>query len=162
MHGVGSVGKVIWKDLGGHPYTGAFKGGDSAFMRLGSGFPVMASEEFQLMWPSIAVKILRDGADSANIVAIKGGAQNGYNFFENDMGTHKGPDPGNSGFSIYYITARTKKITRFVSSQGNSEFASIQQDGSVESDPVFPFNVRFHPTGEFTMPADNYDEDMAT
>ena len=78
------------------------------------------------------------------------------------MGTHKGPDPGNSGFSIYYITARTKKITRFVSSQGNSEFASIQQDGTVESDPVFPFNVRFHPTGEFTMPADNYDEDMAT
>ena len=80
IHGVGSVGKVIWKDLGGHPYTGAFKGGDSGFMRLGNGFPTIADPP--MIWPGIAVKILRDGMDSANIVAIRGPApQNNFNFF---------------------------------------------------------------------------------
>ena len=27
IHRMGAVGKVQWKDLGGHPYTGIFKGG---------------------------------------------------------------------------------------------------------------------------------------
>lgn len=56
--------------MGGHPYTGVFKGGDSGFVRLSSATPVEVGRKN--MKPGMGVKILRDGLDSANLVAMHG------------------------------------------------------------------------------------------
>jgi hypothetical protein len=34
LHQNGSVAKAEWLDLGGHDYTGMFKGADTGFVRL--------------------------------------------------------------------------------------------------------------------------------
>ena len=34
IHSVGVVGRVEWRDLGGHPYTGVFKGARHGIVRL--------------------------------------------------------------------------------------------------------------------------------
>ena len=41
IHSQGNVGKATWEDLGGHKYTGIFKGGaDTGFARLSTVIPV--------------------------------------------------------------------------------------------------------------------------
>ena len=41
IHMQGNVGKAKWEDLGGHKYTGIFKGGaDTGFVRLSTVNPV--------------------------------------------------------------------------------------------------------------------------
>ena len=64
----GSVGRMAWIDLGGHTYGGMFKGADTGFIRFSVATPV--DREMGHMIPGIALKLLRDGQDSANIVAM--------------------------------------------------------------------------------------------
>ena len=72
-----------------------FKGGDSGFIRfsdLDEAVPGNPSES-PWMWPSIAVKLLRDGHDSANFVCMFSvDGQDSLNWFENDFVNHI-PDP---------------------------------------------------------------------
>ena len=85
-HAQGSVGKVEWVDFGGHPYTGMFKGGDTGFIRFSDLDVANAGNptDKPWMWPSIAVKLLRDGIDSANAFAQINSnlGQMSYNWFE--------------------------------------------------------------------------------
>ena len=71
VHSQGNVGKAEWIDLGGHPYTGMFKGADTGFVRLSPVTPVNedVTSPAPKMNPSIAVKFLRDGIDSGNVSA---------------------------------------------------------------------------------------------
>lgn len=90
VHSQGNVGKVFWVDEGGHNYTGIFKGGDSGFVRLSSVFPVISEPpaDFKLgfMLPSMALKFLRDGVDSANAFGnLNIIGQQSYNFFESSL-----------------------------------------------------------------------------
>ena len=86
VHAIGNVGKVIWKDLGGHPYTGMFKGGDTGFVRFSTAEPpdIITPR----MCPAMGAKFLRDGMDSGNMLAQHnsptGFYQKSLNFFEND------------------------------------------------------------------------------
>ena len=70
IHSKGNVGKVQWVDVGGHPYTGIFKGGDTGYVRMSSAAPV--DTKTPNLKPGMGVKFLRDGADSANFVAMFG------------------------------------------------------------------------------------------
>ena len=88
IHTVGTVGKVEWVDMGGHPYTGIFQGSREGITRLS-----LAREPTPLLKPSMGLKFLRDGADSANLVAmfdIVG--QESCNFFKNILSNHL-PEP---------------------------------------------------------------------
>ena len=88
-HAQGSVGKVEWVDFGGHSYTGMFKGGDTGFIRFSDLDVANAGNPTDLpwMWPSIAVKLLRDGMDSANAFSQINSnlGQMSYNWFENPL-----------------------------------------------------------------------------
>jgi len=68
IHAQGSVGKIKWVDLGGHPYTGMFHGADTGYIRMSVAAPV--DTKTPNMKPGMGVKLLRDGADSANFVAM--------------------------------------------------------------------------------------------
>ena len=69
-HSQGQVSKVAWVPVGEHPYTGIFEGAENGFVRLSTSKPVIDPDnrdpETLVMQPSIAVKFLRDGIDSAN------------------------------------------------------------------------------------------------
>merc|ERR1739844_565160 len=84
FHGVGNVAKATWVSLGDHPYTGMFRGGDTGFVRLSSTFEVDNAN--QHMAPGIGIKFLRDGIDSANIIAeFCMDGQDSLNFFEHSL-----------------------------------------------------------------------------
>jgi len=68
IHAKGVVGKIEWKCLGGHPYTGIFKGADTGYVRFSVATPIDVSTPN--LKPGMAVKFLRDDHDSANFVAM--------------------------------------------------------------------------------------------
>lgn len=81
LHNVGSVAKMKWVDLGGHSYTGLFKGGEAGLVRFSTG-PTGSNS----MTAGIGVKFLRDGVDSGNFVAMESlNAQSSFDFFQEDF-----------------------------------------------------------------------------
>lgn len=87
IHSRGNVGMAEWVSVGDHGYTGVFEGGDTGFVRLSSvnSVDLNPDDEF-VMKPSMGLKFLRDGVDSANALAnmnIPG--QRSYNFFKYDL-----------------------------------------------------------------------------
>ena len=110
IHSVGNVGKVEWVDLGNHPYTGIFKGGDSGYVRMSSATPV--DKKTPNMKPGMGVKFLRDGVDSANFVSMFGvDGQDSLNFFEHDWSNHI-PDPKSK--SLIPLELRFKTATKYI------------------------------------------------
>jgi len=50
-----------------------------------------------------------------------------------------------------------KQATDFVSALGHLDFARYEQDGTEVVEPVFPWQLRYEPTGEINFPSDSYD-----
>jgi len=95
IHAQGSHAKIEWKDLGGHPYTGMFRGADSGYVRMSVANP--ENTVLPLIAPGMGVKLLRDGADSANFVAMFSlDGQATLNFFANDFSNHVPASTGSS------------------------------------------------------------------
>ena len=87
IHTVGTVGKVEWVDLGGHPYTGIFQGASQGIARLS--LAQEPSPPALNTAPGMGLKFLRDGVDSANLVAMYDVAgQESWNFFKNIFTNH--------------------------------------------------------------------------
>ena len=101
IHTVGVVGRVEWRDLGGHDYSGIFKGAQHGLARWVSvssttcaSFPrlslALEPDTSKLNTaPGMGLKFLRDGMDSANLVAMYSvDGQESWNFFKNDFSNH--------------------------------------------------------------------------
>ena len=89
IHTVGAVAQVEWQDLGGHNYTGLFSGADYGIVRLS--LAKEPDEDDLNTIPGMGLKFLRDGMDSANLVAMGGlDGQESWNFFKNDFSNHIG------------------------------------------------------------------------
>ena len=56
-------------DLGGHSYTGMFKGADYGYVRMSAAVGPTTSNPPNLK-PGMGVKLLRDEVDSANFAAF--------------------------------------------------------------------------------------------
>jgi len=138
-----------------------FKGADTGFVRLspiGSVNEDVDAPGFK-MNPSMALKFLRDSMDSGNISANHSFfGQSSYNFFENSVSTIV-TDTDNISV-LDTVHQHFKRASDFQGGLGNSEFASYEQDGTKVLEPVFPFRLRFEPTGDINMPADTYDESV--
>ena len=107
------------------------------------------------MKPGMGVKLLRDGVDSANFVAIFSmESQKSLNFFANNWSNHY-PTPTDQK-AFMPLAKRFMTATDYIYSVGLSDMAMIAQDGSFENPIVFPVSLRFEPTGEFSMPDDIY------
>ena len=108
------------------------------------------------MKPGMGVKFLRDGVDSANFVAMFGvDGQETLNFFANDWSNHI---PDVKSASLIPLELRFKTATEWIQTVGLSDMAAFAQDGSAEASPVFPWKLRFEPTGEWNMPDTTYDQ----
>jgi len=96
IHAQGVVSKIEWVSSGNHPYTGMFKGADTGYIRMSIAKP--EDTKTPNLAPGMGVKLLRDGVDSANFVAMYGvDGQDSLNWFANDFSNHI-PNPHSISF----------------------------------------------------------------
>ena len=109
IHTVGTVGQVEWRDLGGHSYSGMFSGNSNGVVRFS-----LAKEPAPPALntaPGMGLKLLRDGMDSANLVAMYSvNGQESWNFFKNDFTTHV-PD---ADITLYPLLLKFSEATNYV------------------------------------------------
>ena len=160
IHTVGAVAQVQWQDLGGHNYTGLFTGADYGIVRLS-----LASEPDEddlTTLPGMALKFLRDGMDSANLVAMNSlDGQESWNFFKHDFSNHIGPG-SITNLPIKLIFA---SYAMHIQQVGLSDWSTHGQDRAPANNASFPYRLRFQPTGNITF-SDKYTkphtEDLVT
>merc|ERR1711936_503544 len=154
IHTVGTVGQVEWRDLGSHPYTGIFQGATQGIVRFS--LAIEPSNTAKSTTPGMGLKFLRDGKDSANLVAMYSvNGQDSWNFFKNDFTNHIGA----LGAALIPLEVKFSEATNYISECGLSDWASYGEDGVMASSLSFPFMVRFQPTREISFP-DEYVNDF--
>ena len=161
IHTVGAVGQVVWRSVGDHPYTGIFQGASKGIVRFS--LAVEPSPSSNNTTPGLGLKFLRDGMDSANLVAMHSvDGQDSWNFFNNNFSNHI-PQPGFSAFILGMI--KFSKASNHVQQVGLSDLALYGKDGVLVSAPKFPYRLNFRPTGKFQF-SDSYvhpvTHDLAT
>jgi len=150
IHTVGTVGQVEFRSSGDHPYTGIFEGAEHGYARFS--LAKEPSESSLNTAPGMGLKFLRDGMDSANLVAMYSvNGQESWNFFANDFTNHVGP----GGLDLVPLEIKFSEATNYVAEVALSDFARYGQSGVSVKNPKFPFMLRFHPTGEL-MFSDEY------
>jgi len=142
-HTVGTVAQVQWQDLGGHTYTGLFQGAYQGIARLSLAFKPDTTKLNTT--PGMGLKFLRDGMDSANLVAMYSiDGQESWNFFKNDFSNHI----PTGGPAVLPILLKFSEATSYVDQVALSDWAKYDEAGNPISDAVFPYSLRFHPTGD--------------
>lgn len=143
IHSVGNVAKVNFVSSGDHPYTGVFRGATQGIARLS--LAKEPSSDVQNTAPGIALKFLRDGVDSANVVAMFGVAgQDSWNFFANNFSNHIPPA---TGAALELLGKKFATATPYIQQVGLSDWGEVGQDGLPENDAKFPYKLRLQPTG---------------
>ena len=108
----------------------------------------------------MALKFLRDGMDSANIVANQNfqGGQMSYNFFAGSLSTvlEAPADFDTATLHDNVFSAELKEASNFIGSVGVSELSEYNQDGEKEKEPVFPYSLRFEPNEHLSYEDDEY------
>jgi len=161
IHTVGVVGRVEWRDAGGHNFSGIFKGAQHGLVRLS--LALKPDNEILNTAPGMGLKFLRDGMDSANLVAMYSvDGQESWNFFKNDFSNHI-PDISfakKASLGVKFATA-----TRNIRQVGISDWGKYGESGAETTNLSFPYRLRFHPTGNLSFP-DTYvrpvNEDLVT
>ena len=132
FHSQCNIGKATWVSKGQHPYTGMFTGADTGFVRLSTTRAIVPPEMAHtkgglVMNPTIALKFLRDGIDSANAFGnmnVIGGST--YNWFENNLFSNlKEAGALQEQLVNNPIMLKTMPSTNFITAVGHSEFASF-------------------------------------
>lgn len=141
IHSVGVVGKVKFVAKP-NPYTGIFKGANNGLIRLSS---AAKPGDGSPLTPGFGLKFLRDGKDSANLVAMYGvnGTPDDWNFFSKDFKNHIAPA---DGAALKAVAFKFSYATDWIQSVGLSDMAKYDEAGNETSDPkAFPFELRFEP-----------------
>ena len=92
IHSVGPVAKVKFIAESGSSYDGIFQGADYGIIRFSSA--AKPSENGIPLSPGFGLKFLRDGIDSANLVAAafsENGESQDWNFFSNSFSNWVSP-----------------------------------------------------------------------
>lgn len=152
IHTEGTIATVKLTNSGSHPFTGVFKGGDHGVVRLS--FAAKPDPKVLNTTPGMGLKFLRDGIDSVNLVAMYSvDGQDSWNFFKNDFSNHI---PAFQSKSLAPVAAKFSTATPWIQTVGLSNWAQWDQSGKAVASPVFPFSLRFHPTGKIEF-SDSYD-----
>lgn len=126
IHSVGAVGKVKFvSEDNDDDYTGIFKGAEHGLIRLSSAAQPSSS---QPLAPGFGLKFLRDGVDSANLVAMYGveGQPNDWNFFSNDFTNHIGDA---TSTKLKLVAAKFASATNYITEVGLRDWANFEQSG---------------------------------
>jgi len=157
--GMGNVGKVEFVPVNSaNNYTGLFKGATQGIIRVSHGIDPEAGNNFGLgirPFPGLGLKFLRDGAESASLVAMYSiHGQDSWNVFAHNWSNHHDPL---TGILKILVGAKLATGSPYYQKVGLSDFAMIGQDGeSVPASQVnFPYKLVFKPTGSIMFP-DSY------
>lgn len=151
IHSVGVVGAVKFVAEPNTPYTGLFKGADSAIVRFSlAKSPDYTKTEAKAAYdnytPGLGLKFLVNGKASANLVAMWGvNGVDTFNFFDKDMNTHI---PAAAGLPLRLVAKKFSSATPIVQNVGLKSFADRNQDGSSVAEPKFPFKLTFRAPGD--------------
>ena len=119
IHTQGVHSSVKLTNIGSHPFTGIFKGADSGVLRMSAA--KKPDPKILNLAPGLGLKFLRNGIDSANLVAMFSvDGQPSWNFFANDWSNHI---PKNSP-SLAPLAAKFATATNYITSVGLSNWAN--------------------------------------
>lgn len=130
------------------PYTGIFSPGvKEGIVRMGSATSV--SDPLAGIFPGVGIKFLRDGVTSANFVALRSTGPGGSkDYFSKDLTNHGAPP------TALQALMKFQQASACISMVGLSDVCQYDQDGTKAANLVFPFQIFFEPTGEFTTADD--------
>lgn len=134
IHSVGVVGKVKFVPTKANTYSNAMGGSDYGLIRLSSAAAPTADGS-QPLAPGLGLKFLRDGMDSANLVAMYGvaGTPGDWNFFSKDFYNHIGAA---TGAALEAVAYKFSSATSYIQEVALKDMA--------QSD-TYPFSLRFVP-----------------
>jgi len=135
-HSNGVVSLIDLEVASDSPYTGMLRPGrHRGLMRLASS----RVPELDATFPGLAIKFLRTGIHSANLLALSaGGEQTGHvNFFEKPLTTHSPPPDAIDAIRKFHQVSGCRSML------GASDFTAYEEDGSRVRTPNFPYEVLF-------------------
>jgi len=164
IHTVGSIAQAKWISTGNHPYIGVFQGASNFLIRysiatmpsrLSGNEP--AGADFA---PGISLKFLRDGIDSANLVAMfSPSGQPSWNPFAFDFTNYF--QLNKVKMDKMPILAKFATFTNYASAVGVKGMAEHTHDGKTVLKPRYPFQLIFRPTKNVKSRfPDYYSEDF--
>ena len=140
IHSVGSVGMVQFVSSGSS-YTGLFQGASYGIVRIS--LAKEPSADVLNTAPGMGLKFLRDGVESASLVAMYGvDGQESWNVFANSWSNHI---PAASGAAVLALSAKFATATPNIQQVGLSDWARFGEDGAMvaDSDMVYPYKLVF-------------------
>jgi len=150
LHSVGSVGKVEFVPANSSGYSGIFQGAEYGIIRIS--LAGQRSSTMNNTSPGMALKFLRDGVESASLVAMYHVlGQESWNVFANDWSNHIASVTAAQGGPLLNLFASG---TPNIQQVGLSDFAQIGEDGRKVDpcDVIFPYKLVFRPTGSIMFP----------
>lgn len=159
LHRRGSLAKVKIVPVSSK-YTGVFEGAECALLRLSLTYKVTSSKPVA---PGLALKILRDGAPSANVSALVSlnGQEKNYNFFQNPMSNIV---PAGRGIGQALVHKLFRRVTRYPEELLIDHMASMNVQGVKEEEKVVsPRQLFFVPATNLRSSSEEHEvrEDFA-
>lgn len=136
-----------------HSFTGVFQGADCALLRLSLTYKVKGDRPVA---PGLALKVLRDGAPSANISALVSldGQGRDFNFFRNPMSNIV---PTGDSFGQKLVHQIFKRVSPYPEELLVEHFADKDATGNLIKGPVAPRQIFFLPNPELRFSSDEHD-----
>lgn len=158
LHRRGSVAKVEIRSIGDHPYTGVFKGAECAILRLSLTYRPTKKRDVA---PGLALKILRDGVDSANVSALYTleGQDKNYNFFENPLSNIV---PMGSGIGLKLVHSLFRSVSDYPEELVMKHFSEVDENGKKVSAPRWPRQIFFVPNPALSKVERRSEHDVRT
>jgi len=136
IHTVGAIakGKIVWNG-NANKYTGMFKGANNLLIRAST-----AQEPSKDgITPAIAIKAMRDGIPSGNIIGMyELDGQPSLNFFDHNLCTHLAARPS-FGLKLQLLGKKFQLQSQYPGCLGLSDFAKYTESGSNVVSPAFPW-----------------------
>lgn len=153
LHRRGSVAKVKIVPTENHPYTGIFAGAECALLRLSITYKPTKKRDFA---PGLALKVLRDGAPSANISALYRleGQGKDYNFFENPLSNIV---PIGTDFGLKLVHAVFRRVTDYPEELLVTHMGEIDSKGKRVKSPKAPRQIFFVPNSKLEISSREHD-----
>ncbi len=141
IHTNGTVGKIAFVPVAGHPFTGIYNTGAIGLARLSLAMP--SSNESYI--PGMAVKFLIHGHPSLNLHTINQleGQGGNWNFFAKDF-SNRIPHPTG------WVLSAIEKIFEWTRDPANDlslwQLAAWTPEGQYQGIPVYPERIYFKPS----------------
>jgi len=139
IHTVGAIakGKIVWN--GNNKYTGLFKAANNLLIRTSTAQEPNADG----ITPALAIKALRDGIPSGNIIGMyELDGQTSLNFFDHNLCTHLAARPS-FGLKLQLLGKKFQLQSKYPGCLGVSDFAKFTESGASVVSPVFPWALMF-------------------